>query len=74
MAEIPPHLQRVIEEEHDLWLRIGKLILFIAGDTFKGLPEIERMAMDVQLRCMQNYKAALQIRLSMHGLLGEIKH
>lgn len=47
----------------ELQSRIQGLEAFLGTDTFKGIPELEKFDLEMQLRAMEQYRIALQNRV-----------
>lgn len=58
-----PFQQRVVEEQKELDIRLGKLRVFIGTATFKDLPTAERKRMWRQLDAMTVYSNVLVERI-----------
>lgn len=55
--------QRVVDEETELNAKIEKLTAFLHGETFDGLPLVERARLSQQLTYMLSYSAVLHERI-----------
>lgn len=59
-----PHQQRVVDEKESLDEKIEKLISFVDGSVFSGLPQDEQGRMLKQLTIMHDYAAVLGDRIN----------
>lgn len=67
--DVPPHVQRMIDEYNELKNRINKLYNFITTNkTFNELSDDEKEDMRNQLDCMSKYIDCLSRRLERLGL------
>ena len=72
--DIPPHVQRMIDEHNELKNRINKLYNFITTNkTFNELSADEQEDMKKQLEYMSKYIDCLDSRLERLGLVSTIK-
>ena len=58
-----PHEQRVVDEHKDLDEKLDKLIDFVAGEFFAGLPEVDRILLLTQKDQMFCYLNTLHSRI-----------
>lgn len=66
MKELKPHQQRLVTEHDELKAKIEALDKFIVGSPIFGdLHDIEKKAMQLQLKTMRSYLKALAIRTQM---------
>jgi hypothetical protein len=69
-CDIPPHLQRVINEYKELDIKANKLKEFIINNPmFKKLPEDEQRDLCMQFETMNNYLSILANRLQRAKIL-----
>jgi len=59
----PPYQQRVLDEKGELYIRLGKLEIFIGSLQFDSLPEAEQERMRKQQGIMQQYLSILDERI-----------
>ena len=59
------HVQRMLDEMNQLDNRVGKLSVFISGEVFDALPQLEQYMLTAQLAAMQSYQAILSVRLKL---------
>ncbi|EPX6621311.1 hypothetical protein N5I79_26075 [Klebsiella quasipneumoniae] len=72
MKELKPHQQRLIVEHDELKAKIEGLEKFIVeSPIFGDLHDIEKKAMELQLKAMRPYLKALDIRIQMQGRKSE---
>lgn len=72
--DVPPHVQRMIDEHNELKNRINKLHNFITTNkTFNELSDDEKEDMRNQLDCMSKYIDCLNRRLERLGLVCDIR-
>lgn len=57
------HIDRVLQEFHELNIRVGKLKGFVHGDKIKELDQIEQHLLRQQLDIMKAYSAVLDERI-----------
>lgn len=63
-TSLPPHQQRVIDEQRDLDEKLGKLGAFFGTPIFAGLDEEERQRLEHQQAAMQEYSTILGERIA----------
>lgn len=63
-ASMSDYQTRLFEEHSDLRRKIEKLKLFICGDTYETLPEVDRKDLKEQLKHMEAYFVVLSRRTS----------
>jgi len=63
-----PHQQRVITERDELAEKLTKLIAFIGGSVYNGLPQDERIRLNKQATIMQDYLDVLAERIKSFGV------
>ena len=64
MNEMPPHVQRMIEEGEQLADRVEKLGAFLVGPIYKTLPDDDQVLMSAQVGAMTAYLQVLTLRIS----------
>lgn len=62
IQKLPPHQKRVVDEHNDLAGRADRLVAFIEGDVFSGLPEPEKSDLVEQLALMRKLLEVLSRR------------
>jgi hypothetical protein len=60
---LQPHQQRVVEERVELMVKLDKLVTFLKGDVFHGLPEDEQERLTRQHKIMSDYSEVLAERI-----------
>lgn len=63
---LPPHMQRVAAEKHQLDDKIGKLSAFFDTDIFKGLLAKQNELLTTQAGAMREYSGLLAERLALN--------
>lgn len=63
--DIPPHVQRMVNEYRELHEKCEKLAAFIVdkGPIYEKLADEDKTLLDLQLQHMENYKNILTIRI-----------
>ena len=66
----PPHIERVIAERQELAEKIEKLTEFTKAPNgpFAKLEDVDRVLLEDQLCCMEDYRLILDKRLSRAGV------
>lgn len=63
-SDLPPHQQRVIDEERDLSERLSKLEVFVQTDKYVTLSTIDQQLLSRQLAAMTIYCDILRARIT----------
>ena len=63
MREVQPHQQRVIDEKHELDLKIDALAKCFGSDIFMKIDEVEQDRLHCQYQIMKAYTAILASRI-----------
>lgn len=63
MADLPAHVQRMLEERNQLQDRLSKLNTFIGTDSFITLDEKDQELLEQQAGQMDGYLTVLNCRL-----------
>lgn len=64
MSDLPPHVQRMVEEGEQLADRVEKLGRFLVGPVYATLPEEEQTLMSAQCGAMTAYLQVLSLRIA----------
>jgi hypothetical protein len=65
---LQPHELRVVEEAHELKVRMDKLENFVhMNPAFDDLPEWDKALLAIQLEAMKTYNRVLVLRVSKFG-------
>jgi len=67
MNRLTPHQQRVIIEKDELYLKLGRLEVFMAGVIYGQLDEAEQDRLKRQHDAMETYLKILQERIEAWG-------
>jgi hypothetical protein len=59
-----PFQQRVVDEQKELDVKLGRLHVFMAGDLMKSLPLDEQKRLNEQYAVMQQYSRILGERIA----------
>ena len=64
IGDMKPFQQRVVDEKHELDIKIGKLADFLKSELFGGLPADEKGRMMRQFVLMEMYSETLDKRIA----------
>jgi hypothetical protein len=56
--------QRVVDEKTELDGRLERLVVFLSGERFRGLPIVERKRLRSQRKVMRRYSKILKERIA----------